>query len=135
MENKANKPHHAGRDRAKKTSGGNEKAFAPSSGIRSMRNSVRNADNNEKKLHAPLVNRSINSTPYVVVVAGPPKSGKTTLIKALVKRYSKHSPTEIHGPITVVSGKGQRLTFIECCSDINAMVDLAKIADLVVIYL
>jgi ribosome biogenesis protein BMS1 len=38
---------------------------------------------------------------------------------------------EIKGPVTVVAGKNRRLTFIECSNDINAMIDVAKIADLV----
>lgn len=37
------------------------------------------------------------------------------------------------GPITVVSGKHRRLTFIECVNDLNAMIDIAKIADLVLL--
>jgi len=37
------------------------------------------------------------------------------------------------GPVTVVSGKKQRLTFIECSNDINVMVDVAKVADLALI--
>lgn len=31
--------------------------------------------------------------------------GKTTLIKSLVRRYSKHTLSEVLGPITVVSGR------------------------------
>jgi ribosome biogenesis protein BMS1 len=41
--------------------------------------------------------------------------------------------TEIKGPITVVSGKKQRLTFMECSNDMNSMIDVAKIADLVLL--
>lgn len=33
--------------------------------------------------------------------------------------------------MTVVSGKNRRLTLIECPNDISAMIDIAKIADLV----
>ncbi len=72
-------------------------------------------------------------------MVGPPKCGKTTLIKSLVKHYTKQSvqvcanagrprppvsasltldapslPQDIKGPITVVSGKKRRLTFFEC---------------------
>jgi len=35
--------------------------------------------------------------------------------------------------VTVVSGKKQRLTFIECSNDINAMIDVAKVADLALV--
>lgn len=50
-----------------------------------------------------------------------------------MRRYTKHNENEIKGPITVVSGKRRRLTFIECANDINSMIDIAKIADLVLL--
>ncbi len=50
-----------------------------------------------------------------------------------MKRYTNHNLTEIKGPITVVSGKHRRLTFIECNNDISSMIDVAKIADLVLL--
>ena len=56
--------------------------------------------------------------------------GKTTLIKSLVRKYTKHTLTQVAGPITVVSGKHRRLTFIECPTDLNSMIDIAKTADL-----
>ena len=37
------------------------------------------------------------------------------------------------GPITLVSGKKRRLTFIECNNDLNSMIDIGKIADLVLL--
>jgi ribosome biogenesis protein BMS1 len=37
------------------------------------------------------------------------------------------------GPITVVTSKKQRLTFIECPNELEAMVDLAKVADIVLL--
>ncbi len=55
------------------------------------------------------------------------------MIKSLVKRYTKHSLTELNGPITVVSGKRRRLTFIESSNDLNSMIDIGKIADLVLL--
>lgn len=71
--------------------------------------------------------------PLVVVVQGPKQSGKTTLIKSLVKHYTKHKLQTVQGNITIRAGKNQRLTFIECPSDVNAMIDLAKVADLALI--
>lgn len=68
-----------------------------------------------------------------MAVVGPPGSGKTTLIRSLIKRYTKYNLTETKGPITIISGKKKRLTFIECVNDINCMVDIAKIADLVLL--
>ncbi|EDQ90423.1 uncharacterized protein MONBRDRAFT_635, partial [Monosiga brevicollis MX1] len=87
-----------------------------------------------KKHHAPVANRTSSlPPPIVVVVAGPPQVGKTTLIRSLVKRYAKRTLNTIQGPITVVAGKNRRLTFIECPNDINSMIDLGKIADLVLL--
>lgn len=59
--------------------------------------------------------------------------GKTTLIRSLIRRYTKTTMTDIQGPVTVVTGKARRLTVIECPNDLGAMVDLAKVADLVLI--
>ncbi len=39
----------------------------------------------------------------------------------------------VRGPVTVVSGRRQRLTLIECSNDINVMVDVAKVADLALV--
>jgi ribosome biogenesis protein BMS1 len=52
--------------------------------------------------------------PFVVLVQGPRGVGKTTLIKNLIKHYTKQSIGEVKGPITLVSGKTRRLTFVEC---------------------
>ena len=42
--------------------------------------------------------------------------GKTTLIKSLVKHYTRHNISAVKGPVTVVSGKHRRLQFVECGS-------------------
>jgi len=52
--------------------------------------------------------------PFVVLVQGPAGVGKSTLIRGLVRHYTRHSLGEVRGPITVVSGKARRLTFVEC---------------------
>ena len=108
------------------------------SAISTKRAIQRNLDRGFKKVHAPLPNRSAGTNPpMVVVVMGPPKVGKTTLIKvgflfflklqSLIKKYTKQTLTDVRGPITVVSGKNRRLTFIECPNDISSMIDLGKI--------
>ena len=51
----------------------------------------------------------------------------------MIKKYTKQTLTDVRGPITVVSGKKRRLTFIECPNDISSMIDLGKIADLVLL--
>lgn len=51
----------------------------------------------------------------------------------MVRRFTKHTLNDIQGPITVVSGKRRRLTLIECSNDLNSMIDIAKIADLILL--
>ena len=54
-------------------------------------------------------------------------------MQSLVKKYTRHSLSDVRGPITVVTSKSRRVTFFECPNDLNAMIDLAKIADLVML--
>lgn len=136
-----NKPHH-GNDGKKVTAkkklhqnGHNVKAFAVAAPRKLERQARRSHDVNEKRLHVPMMDRTPDDDPPPVIVAvvGPPGTGKTTLIKSLVKKLTKSTITEVKGPITVVSGKRRRLTFIEVNNDLNSMVDAAKIADLVLL--
>lgn len=111
------------------------KAFAPKSGRRADRQGRRNVERDQTRLHVPLVNRTPgdNPPPVIIAIAGPPGVGKTTLLKSLVRRYTKQSLNEAKGPITVVSGKDRRLTFVECNNDLNSMIDIGKIAELVIL--
>lgn len=87
-----------------------------------------------KKQHIPLVDRTpLEPPPIVIAVVGPPKVGKTTLINCLIKNFTRQPLTTINGPVTIVSGKKRRITIIECNNDINSMIDLAKVADLVLL--
>eukprot|EP00899_Mesostigma_viride_P005993 jgi/Mesvir1/15395/Mv06582-RA.1 len=109
-------------------------AFSFNSSKKARQQQARTAEKEQKKLHVPVVDRTPQEPPpYIIAVQGPPKSGKTTLIQSLVKRYTKHNLSEVKGPITVVSGKSRRLTFIEVPNNMNAMVDCAKFADLVLL--
>lgn len=54
-------------------------------------------------------------------------------MKSLIRRYSKHTINEIKGPVTLVAGKVRRITFIECPNDMSSMIDVAKVADLVLL--
>ena len=110
-------------------------AFAPKSGRRAERQGRRNVERDQKRLHVPLVNRTPDDQPPPIIVAivGPPGVGKSTLLKSLIRRYTKQSLSQIQGPVTVVAGKNKRITFIECNNDLNSMIDIAKVADLVLL--
>ena len=91
----------------------NPKAFAPTSARGAAKQFMRKQELVQRKLHVPLVDRSNEELPPPVVVAvvGPPGVGKSTLIKCMVKRFTRHSLPTIKGPITVVSGKKRRLIY------------------------
>ena len=112
----------------------NPKAFAIQNATKAERRVRRKEDITEKKTHQPLVDRTpLEPPPIVVAVVGPPKVGKSTLVKCLVKNFTRQTLTNIQGPVTLVSGKKRRLTLIECPNDINSMIDVAKVADLVLL--
>nr|CAD7429655.1 unnamed protein product [Timema monikensis] len=112
----------------------NPKAFTFNSAVKAERRFRRKEDIQTKKQHIPLVDRTpIEPPPVIVAVVGPPKVGKTTLIQCLIKSFTKQPLTSIRGPVTLVSGKKRRLTIVECNNDINSMIDIAKVADLVLL--
>uniref|UniRef100_A0A0B7A613 Bms1-type G domain-containing protein n=1 Tax=Arion vulgaris TaxID=1028688 RepID=A0A0B7A613_9EUPU len=109
----------------------NPKAFAIQSVNKAAKSFRRTADIKTRKQHIPKVDRApVEPPPIVVAIVGPPKVGKSTLLRCLVKNFTKQRLTNIQGPVTVVAGKNRRLTFIECNNDINCMIDIGKIADL-----
>lgn len=66
----------------------------------------RTQDLKTKKHHIPVVDRTpLEPPPIVVVVMGPPKVGKSTLIQCLIRNFTRQKLTEIRGPVTIVSGK------------------------------
>uniref|UniRef100_H2YNI4 Bms1-type G domain-containing protein n=1 Tax=Ciona savignyi TaxID=51511 RepID=H2YNI4_CIOSA len=71
--------------------------------------------------------------PVVVAIVGPPKVGKTTLLNGILKHYTRQKISNIQGPVTLVTGKHRRLTLIECNNDLTSMIDVAKIADLILL--
>ncbi|EER32353.1 ribosome biogenesis protein BMS1 [Candida tropicalis MYA-3404] len=140
QQQQSNKAHRGGSKKvgAKKklhNDGQNKKAFAVSAPRKLERMARRSHDVNEKKLHVPMVDRTPDDDPppIIVAVVGPPGTGKSTLIKSLIRRLTKTTLSEINGPVTVVSGKRRRLTFIEVNNDLNSMIDIAKVADLVLL--
>ncbi|KAI3851759.1 hypothetical protein MKW92_015982 [Papaver armeniacum] len=71
--------------------------------------------------------------PYIIVVHGPPKVGKTLLIKCLVNFYTKGRHSDIAaGPVRIVAGGKRRIQFVECPNNVNGMIDAAKYADAVI---
>ncbi|XP_003390922.1 PREDICTED: ribosome biogenesis protein BMS1 homolog, partial [Amphimedon queenslandica] len=112
----------------------NPKAFTYRSAIRAARSKRRTLDINEKRNRLPQVDRTpVEPPPVLIAVVGPPKVGKTTLINGLVKHFTHHTVSKNQGPVTLVSGKKRRITFIECNNDINTMIDIAKVVDLVLL--
>ncbi|KAG5892002.1 hypothetical protein JTB14_007750 [Gonioctena quinquepunctata] len=112
----------------------NPKAFAFNSAIGAERRFRRKQDLNTKKQHIPLVDRTpIEPPPIIIAVVGPPKVGKTTLINNLIKLFTRLPLSDIKGPVTIVTGKKRRITFIECNNDVSSMIDLSKVADLVLL--
>ena len=75
----------------------------------------------------------IDTPPLVVVIQGGKSSGKSTLIRSLVKYYTNQNISAVNGSITVRNSKNQRITFYECSNDLSALVDLAKIADVAIV--
>lgn len=112
----------------------NPKAFAIQSVVRAERNFRRKEDITAKKQHIPVVDKTPNEPPPILVaIVGPPKVGKSTLIKNLIRSFTRTNVTNIQGPITIVTSKKRRITLIECNNDINSMIDIAKCADLVLL--
>ena len=84
----------------------NPKAFTFKSAARAARSVRRSLDLKEKRHHVPVVDRTpLEPPPVLVAVVGPPRVGKSTLIRGLVKHLTKESVTEHSGPVTVVSGE------------------------------
>ncbi|KTW25988.1 arf-GAP with GTPase, ANK repeat and PH domain-containing protein 9 [Pneumocystis carinii B80] len=139
---KKHRPRQSGSKAAKKkakkqeksSQQNNVKAFVSRSWRKSSVVERRSADIIQKKLHIPIADRTPDVLPPIIVaVVGPPGTGKTTLIKSLVRKFSKYTLNEINGPVTCVSGKKRRLTFIECPNDLNSMIDIAKVSDLILL--
>lgn len=81
-----------------------------------------------------MIDRSVEEPPPIIVaVHGPPGVGKSSLIRSLVKHYTLRNLKEVKGPVTVVTSKTRRTTFVEVPNDLSAAVDIAKVADLVLL--
>ncbi|KAJ5759621.1 Ribosome biogenesis protein bms1 [Penicillium odoratum] len=133
-DNQANRSHRPAKEK-KKYEGKNPKAFAYSNPGKLNKQAARSSEVKEKRLHVPQVDRMPEEAPpTVIAVVGPPGVGKTTLIKSLIRRYTKQTLSSPQGPLTIVTSKKKRLTFLECPSDsLAAMIDVSKIADIVLL--
>lgn len=125
----------AEKGKPKHTNGFNPKAFISANINVAQKQILRNAEKEQKRFHVPLADRTPEDEPppIIVAVVGPEGVGKTTLMRSLIRRYTKHTLADIKGPVTVVTGKKRRVTFIECNNDINSMIDIGKVADLVLL--
>jgi ribosome biogenesis protein BMS1 len=115
--------------------GNNQRAFTVKSRVKAARAVQRNLDRAHKKEYVSQVDKTpeYDPPPVVVTIVGPKGVGKSTLLRSLVKKYTRHTISEIKGPITVVTSKNRRVTFFECPNDLNSMIDLAKVTDLVLL--
>ncbi|EOB12069.1 Ribosome biogenesis protein BMS1 [Nosema bombycis CQ1] len=87
----------------------------------------------EAKMKVPMQNMAYkDDPPAFVTVVGSKSSGKSTLIKALVKKLSKNTLENVLGPVTLTVNKDKRITIFECQPDIHQFVDTSKISDLVI---
>ena len=75
----------------------------------------------------------VDEPPLIIMIQGGHSSGKTTLIKSLVKYYTNQNINSFKGSITVRNSKNQRLTFIECPNDISSLDDCSKIVDVAIL--
>ncbi|KAF4550077.1 putative ribosome biogenesis protein bms1 [Elsinoe fawcettii] len=133
-ESQSHRAHRPVKAKKKPHSGPNPKAFAFSTPGRYAKQAARSHDIKEKRLHVPLVDRLPEEAPPVIVgVVGPPGVGKTTLVKSLIRRYTKQTISDPRGPLTVVTAKRRRLTIMECPQSLTAMVDMAKVVDIVLL--
>ena len=134
---KVNKKKKEARQEHEKKHGGsfNPRAFTVKSRVKAARAVQRNLDREHHKEVVDHVSKIKDTMPppIVVCVMGPPGVGKTTLIRSLVKKYTRHNVPAPVGPVTVVTGKNRRVTFLEVPNNLNAMIDAAKVADLVLL--
>ncbi|RZC61397.1 hypothetical protein C5167_023144 [Papaver somniferum] len=88
-------------------------------------------DHHHNNPHPPSINHTSEEErlPYVIVVHGPPKVGKTLLIKCLEDHFSRRN---VAGPSRCfLLGDKRRIQFVECPNNVNGMIDAAKYADAV----
>ena len=92
--------------------GNNPRAFIFKSSAKAKKARTVAAEKQQRKLRAPIVDRQVQEPPpFVVLVQGPPKCGKSTVIRSLVKYYTRYTLSEVKGPVTVVSARRGEYSF------------------------
>lgn len=87
----------------------------------------------EKVGRVPIENMVFKDLPPPFIsVVGPPQSGKSTLVKSIVKYLTHQQMDGIKGPVTLSSPKTRRMTLFEARADVHQFVDVSKVSDLVV---
>ncbi|WUR03552.1 ribosome biogenesis protein BMS1 [Vairimorpha necatrix] len=87
----------------------------------------------ENKIKLPIKNMCYkNDPPAFITVVGSKNSGKSSVIKSLVKKFTKQTLDHIKGPITLTVSVDKRVTIFECKDDIHQFVDTSKISDMVI---
>lgn len=130
-------PHFGSLLFAQKISGMDKKHSKEAAGKKKFLNEAaarRKMRYEESKYQTPIPMRTygVEPAPPVVAIFGPKGSGKTVFLDSLVKWYTKQNVREIRGTVTLMVSKTKRLTLLECPSTLSAMVDTAKIADLLI---
>ncbi|VDN95960.1 unnamed protein product [Rodentolepis nana] len=143
MEEPPKKKHRAPQSGAKalkksklETKAQNPKGFSIQHTTKAARKVRKTLDRETKKYHLSSVNAKTPvdfDPPLIVGIVGPPRSGKSTLLRSLIQHFGRKYCPIITGPITAVVGKKYRMTFIECDCNINSMIDIAKVADLILL--
>lgn len=89
----------------------------------------------ESKYQIPIPMRTygVIPAPPMVVIFGPPSSGKSLLLNSIVRQCTKQKIDMIRGIISMVTSKTKRMSLYECPADLVSMVDASKIADLVIL--
>ncbi|KAI5190102.1 ribosome biogenesis protein BMS1 [Nematocida minor] len=89
----------------------------------------------ESKYQTPIVMRKygVEPAPPMVVIFGPPSSGKTLLMNSIVRHYTRQKIEKINGVVTLMASKLKRISFYECPANLATMTDSSKVADLMVL--
>ena len=121
--------------------GRNPKAFTrPSDGSHKIAQRKRTVEQIESHARVPKVNKSLVPSselqpPTLVAVVGPTGCGKSTFIRSFAKACVGKSLSRVYGPVTFTNGNPQRpkrYTFVECPPTLTAMVDVCKVAEVVI---